>query len=65
MILEQAGDMGRIAGSGNGDDRARIGDAMRGCKRRRPAKTVADQDCWSAAGRTQVIGGGDQVIHVR
>ena len=65
LILEQAGDVRRIAGRGNGDHRARFRDAMRGRKHRRPAQAVTDQDRRRAVCFTQVIGGGDQVIDVR
>ena len=65
LILEQADDMRRIVGRGDGDHGARVGDAVRGGQHRAAAQAVADQDRRRAVHLAQMIGGGDQILDVR
>ena len=65
LLLEQAGDVRRIARRGDGHHRARLGNAVRGGQHRGAAEAVADQDRRRAVRLAQMIGGGDQVVDVR
>ena len=64
MLLEQAGDMRRIVGRGDGHHRARLGYAMRGRQHRAAAEAVADQDRRRHVHLAQMVGGGDEIVDV-
>jgi hypothetical protein len=65
VLLEQAGDVGRIARSRNGDYGARVGDFVCGGEHGAAAQAVPDQDRGRSPRLTQMIGGGHQVVDVR
>ena len=64
-LAEQPDDMGRIERRRDRHHGARLGDAMRGGKHRGAAEAVADQDRGRHERRSQMIGGGDQIVDIR
>src|SRR5207302_9034562 len=63
-ILEQAGDMGRIGGGGNGDDGLGVRDLSGGGQDRRATEAVADQDSGAFTSFAEVIGRADEIGNV-
>jgi hypothetical protein len=57
--------MRRIERSGDRHHGTRFGNAVRRGEHRRTTQTVTDQDGRRRNARPQMIGGGDQIIHVR
>jgi hypothetical protein len=65
LIAEQACDMRRVEGRRNRHHRACLGNAMRGRQHRGTAEAMPDEDRWRGQRAPQMIGGGDEIIHVR
>src|SRR5262249_34214158 len=64
VLLEQAGDVRRIAGCSNADDRACVRDSMRRSEYGGTAQAMADQDCRRAIGFSQIVGGANKIVEV-
>ncbi len=64
VLLEQADDMRGIVGRGDGHHCACVGDPVGGRQHRGAAEAVADQDRRRAIDLAQVVGGGDEIVHV-
>ncbi len=65
LILEQADDVAGIVRRADGDHRARLRNFVRGGEHRGTTQAVADQNRGRSARLAQVIGGGDEIVHVR
>ena len=65
VLAKEAGDMRRVAGRAlTVDDRARLGDAVRGGEHRGAAEAVANQDRRRGQRFPQMIRGGDEIVHI-